>query len=347
MAQFSIFRIAVMIMFLFAICSITFYLSDVKTFSKSIYIRPAMRTNFAAKRKSTHKTTKCAAIERLKGLVLAINFNSPHFKVVPQLRAYYEPIFGKVIFCGEKKNDTLGVIQIEENKGRQGYVCVLTAMKMYPGYTGYIHSNDDVLINWWKLIDFNLKKIWLSSKLDYIGGYVFTREPPPGWSWWRAYNTAALCKKTFYLAKEMLQTSKHTNIPSKRLLSQYYNNTKNIELCLASYVDFFYIPQEFVASYIIFAELFAREKVFLEAAVATIFAFFTNQTNHKIVSGLYLPEIYGYSKIYESGEAFYRSYSVELDILHPFKLDGPMNLANQNIFKNVIIKYGDMLRSDC
>lgn len=292
--------------------------------------------------------TKCSKFEKLKKVLLAVNFNHPHYSAVPHLREFYEPIFGKIIFCGESKDDSFGVIQIEENQGRLGYMCVVTAMKMYPGFIGYIHTNDDVILNWWQLIKLDFTKLWFSTPLDTTKNYVFTQPVPTNWWWWSDNDTAGRCKRAFYMVKAMLNASTHPTIPSQRYLQQYYHNTNNVELCFPRYVDLFYIPQDLVESFVIFAELFAREKLYLEVAMPLAFAFLTNATNHHVMKGVYLPELFSpNNKTYLSGEAFYRIYTIDLYFVHPFKLTGPMKLSNQNIFSNVIKKYGDVVRKDC
>lgn len=275
----------------------------------------------------------CLSLMRLQGVLLAINFNFPHYSIIPLLKSYYAPIFGKVVFCGATESKQYGVIEIKENKGFQGYLCIAMAMKLYPGYDGYIHTNDDVLINWWNLQKLDSTKIWTGSIVNFEKGYVLGQPIPKGWHWWRTGNNAKLCENVIH---EII-INKHEIIDT----NQYYKNMKNIPRCINGWSDFFYIPKHFAEMYAHLAELFGKKNIFLEVAVPTMLSFFLNETNFLNLEGMYLNGLYGYSKTYLSGKAFYERYTVDLFILHPFKLDGAMKKANINIFKNVIMSYGE------
>lgn len=137
-----------------------------------------MLKEFELRHRLVPPNNTCRSIQRLKKIVLAVNFNFPHYAAVPFLKPYYEPVFGKVIFCGQDEDKEHGVIKISENKGYQGYLCVTMAIKLYPDYDGYIHTNDDVLINWWNLLKLNDSQIWTSSLLNLHRAYEFGKPVP-------------------------------------------------------------------------------------------------------------------------------------------------------------------------
>lgn len=307
-----------------------------------------MLKEFELRHRLVPPNNTCRSIQRLKKIVLAVNFNFPHYAAVPFLKPYYEPVFGKVIFCGQDEDKEHGVIKISENKGYQGYLCVTMAIKLYPDYDGYIHTNDDVLINWWNLLKLNDSQIWTSSLLNLHRAYEFGKPVPKNdWYWWNDQNTPAACEAAFREVKGLISKAENLSFSGELYLTRYYKNTKNKDLCINGFSDVFYIPKEHAPAFQAFAEIFGNKKVFLEAAVSTIIAFLVNDTNFIQLPGVYLNNAYGYSKTYLSGEAFYESYTVDLYVLHPFKLDGAMKKANRNMFNEVVVKHGENYRKGC
>ena len=124
------------------------------------------------------------SLQHLQRIVLAINFNNPHFTSIPALKHFYTPIFGKVIFCSPKGNKEFNVIGVGGLKGWLGYNCLTQAAKMYPNYEGYLYGNDDLIINWWNLYQYDISKIWFpfvvhKIKLQEVG------RPTDKWFWWK------------------------------------------------------------------------------------------------------------------------------------------------------------------
>ena len=101
--------------------------------------------------------------QQFQNILLAINYNFPHYENTALLRQFYEPVFAKVVFCGEIERKDLGIIKINENRGNQGYGCLAAAMKLFPNYKGYFYGNDDLIINWWNLKRFDINKLWFAE----------------------------------------------------------------------------------------------------------------------------------------------------------------------------------------
>ena len=287
----------------------------------------------------------CNELENLKNVLLAINFNFPHYSSIPILKEFYGPIFGKVVFCGSKEFN--GVIKIKERRGYLGYECVATAIRMFPNFIGYLYSNDDIILNWWNVIKLDTSKIWTGGEIQYTNPHVFDEVKLPAWSWWKAERTAYVCQVAFEKVVLLGSTKEGIRLKLPSYIQRYYINTGNRKLCIASRSDLFYIPKEYAETYARISQIYEENNVFLEAAVPGILIFLLNKTNQHNLNGMYFNDITGYSPAYESGEAFYETYSFNLTFSHPFKFEGKMKAANWNFFKNVVMAYGKKVKRYC
>ena len=97
-------------------------------------------------------------------IVLAISFSFPHYFNIPILKWIYQ-VFPYIHFCGpltpeeEKYRSDVHVLALEN--GWFQYRCLLSAIDKYPGKRGYLGSNDDLIINWWQVEQFDFDKVWL------------------------------------------------------------------------------------------------------------------------------------------------------------------------------------------
>lgn len=291
------------------------------------------------------KTLKLCNFRRnLKNVVLAVNFNFPVYDVIPLLRKFYGKdgeLFGKIVFCGDRKSNLDNIITVEENGGYQSYTCLAEAIKHYPGYDGYIFSNDDVLLNWWNLND-DMKSIWSGAEKKPTNFHrPGERHKKHSWHWWSdSTQTATRCEKAFNRVVSM----KH-NVTGK-LLETFYRNTKNASIvCVAGRSDFVYIPKHLAANFLLLSKVYQQEKVFLEVAIPTILAFLDDFERHVYLKTMYYVDLYGYSKEYLNGAAFYATYSFDLAFSHPFKL--AKSKVNQKFFHDTIIPFGENRAREC
>jgi len=146
------------------------------------------------------------------------------------------------------------------------------------------------------------------------------------WHWWEGQEEAALrCERAFHSLQNLSQRT--NGIDLNHHFETFYQNTNKVKLCLVGRSDVFYIPTKLSEAYRIIADVYAKEKVFLETAVPTVLTFLENYRNFVNLDGMYYNDIYGYSKAYYSGKAFYETFSFNLNFSHPFKLSrNPLNM---------------------
>lgn len=304
---------------------------------------PINRTSFDSS--LLFNRTRCRKVDNLRNILVAVNYNTPHYSSIEIIRKYYRQVFGKIVFCGGVSYPD--VIKIEENVGFLGYECVATAIRMYPNYTGYLYTNDDVIMNWWNFLDLDVTKIWTGTAIGYQYGHEFGKPIKSDWVWWKTGGAADLCEIAFNEIEQLSNTAEGHALKLPHYLERFYRNTKNRKMCVHFWSDIFYIPQDYAHIYSKLSKVYSYNNVFLEVAVPAILGFLLNATNNINLNGVYLNNVFGYSSKYLSGEAFYEAYSLDGTFYHPFKLEGVMKAANKNFYQNVVIAFGKVTMQSC
>lgn len=295
----------------------------------TVFVKPRIKTTYLAP--TTTTVRNCQRINQLKQVLIAINFNSPYYAWIPLLKRVYGPVFGKIVFCGTKIHDD--VIKIEGRFGYQGYECLATAIRMFGGnYSGYIHSNDDVLFHWWNFKDYDLTKLLPGFKVNLSRSHEFKDSFKDGWMWWSYEKAEERCKSAFYAVLNFSRTQEGRRLNMKQYVERYFENTGNRKVCFHAWSDFFYVPREFAELYAALSRIYSKHFVFLEVAVPLIHMFFMNPTNHEYFNGIYLPK-----KIYSQ-------ISLKVPFYHPFKLSHD---ENRNFMENIVTSHGALVRLYC
>ena len=304
-------------------------------------------------------------------MLLVINFSKPIYSTIPILKKLYRSIYKKLVFCGPKGSGDDDVLQVEENDGYLGYVCLIKAIEIHPtGYTGYFYTNDDVLLNFWTL-NFDPQRIWIGKR---ISKKRFHRLNQPHsqkeWHWWIDKQRAAeRCQKAFMEIQKLASTHNELLCPKLKIehsssnsvtkkdhcknkwrdsLNMFQKNTnfaKSKIVCLVGRSDVFYIPSKFKKAFKRIASIYLREKVFLETAVPSILNYLDMKDRFQDLKGMYYNDFYGYTKDYYNGRAFLKTYSSDLTFSHPFKLSG--NALNKLFLENHFVPEMEQRAAKC
>uniref|UniRef100_A0A7M5UMU4 Uncharacterized protein n=1 Tax=Clytia hemisphaerica TaxID=252671 RepID=A0A7M5UMU4_9CNID len=247
----------------------------------------------------------------------------------------YEPLFKKVIFCGAKENKTYeaDLLVVQENRGYQGYVCLIRAIEKYPtGFVGYLYSNDDVILNFW---NFNADphKVWLGKRIHKRFIHRLGYEPP-NWSWFKGFDGAKRCENVFRkinngsVSQLIPGESRNTDASFITKALKVFKRNVNFEntkiVCVVGRSDLIYIPAIHSQGFKIIGNIYNREKVFLEIAVPSITHYLDLKENFINLNGNYYNDIVGYSKDYWSGKAFFDTHNINTSFTHPLKLSNPL-----------------------
>ena len=300
-------------------------------------------------------TTKknCQFRQNLKNVLLAINFNHPFYDNIPTLKKFYEPHFGKVVFCGFKSNSTYNVIKMNHGAGMQGYHCLALAIKKYSNlqqkFEGYFYSNDDVILNFWNL-NFDLDKVWLGTPVKWHHVHQRGRPAPTNWIWWAS--GAPRCEKVFHILKNMSITGDTSSLSNnsmdgvnlreklKKHLQIYYENSHRREICMMSWSDAFYVPKKHAGFYAFLANIFEKELVFLEIASPTILHILTGPNGLYQMHGKYHAD----PELKHGTESFFKTYTFDIIFSHPFKLS---SIANKKFFDLAIVPHAFEVVNQC
>eukprot|EP00795_Rhopilema_esculentum_P008954 gene8954-16588_t len=250
-------------------------------------------------------------------ILLSVNFNHPFYSNIKILRRYLEPIFPNIIFCGPEEHSEGGidVIKIDQRKeeyGFYGYQCLVEGIKRQPGFEGYLLINDDMIINWWNLLQLDKKKIWFGdTKPKPEDCFVMGSQPD---EWFSRYARGHLCERLY---KSM---EKNAAFNTTNMFEIFLENTGRQKVCLAALSDIFYVPAAHAERFTKIAQYFYDNRLFLEIAVPMALYFLDSKSNIIPMNGLYLQKKYGWSSSwkYRTVKAW-KEYNYDMTFLHPYK----------------------------
>ena len=279
-----------------------------------------------------------------KDILLAINFNHPHYENIPLLRELYKPVFPHIVYCGPEKDKTKRykiIVRKVPFKDRSyyGYQCLNQAITRNPGYNGYLYINDDMIINWWKLLYLDRNKIW-TSRLPNINDANGIGSAARN-DWWLRADCARRCSEAFYEIEDNVITNLEHEI--------YYTNTNGKKLCLNGWSDMFFIPRRLSLHFTKIAKVFFEKKVFLEAAVQTILTFLDKRQDFVLLNGIYLPEKFGFTNDFSGPGFAWQVYTRDLTFIHPYKLSNKnASTENRDLFRDILVKVSEkVVRTSC
>ena len=276
-------------------------------------------------------------------VLVAINFNHPHYRNIEVLLLFYRPLFPKIVICGPERYPTVrhNVIVVEQRNeyGYYGFQCLVEAIRQNPGYAGYLYVNDDVIFNWWNLYKTNRSKIWYP-----ISGYG-ERDmvlPPRTFFWQRAY-TLERCIRVY---NRMERDLKFVNM---KAIEMYMENVKHKKVCVSCLSDIVYIPGRLAEKFKEIGQNFYDNRLFLEVSVPMALLMIEKRASIVQLDGVYLQAKYNdWGPWTGNTTRAWNNYNYDIHFLHPYKLSGQNEIKNTNEFKERILKKSEaILKSKC
>lgn len=287
------------------------------------------------------RQNKSCHLDYFKDIVLVVVFNYPYYDSIPELRRFYEPVFPNLFICGPEKNTSFtNMTQVFVNKGIFGYKCLTEAIQKHPGNEGYFYINDDVILNYWNLVNskFDKKFIWESS--NQFGRIDLRKKLSQPWYWWVSpYGV----NNTKHAINEIQQYSKNYKI-YKRIFEQYKANGNGSYYAYSGRSDVLYIPRKHSIRFQELSQIFYKHGVFLEIAVPTILKFLAPSTEIFRLLGYYIPgDVRKNDPRVIDSRYFWTSYfdHEKLWFIHPFKLHhkGHKNREmNLELLEHILVK---------
>ena len=208
---------------------------------------------------------------------------------------------------------------VDIRRGLFGYECLAEVIRSHHNFDGYFYINDDVILNYWNLVErnFDFDFIWHSNN-QY--GYANLNESiPTAWYWWVSpygFNN------TKHAVQEIHTLGKRFKI-YQQLFQMFVKNGNNLSLVHSGRSDILYIPQKFAMKFQELSRIFYRHQVFLEIAIPTMLRFLTKSNELKVLNGHYIPgDVRKNDQRVIDSRIFWMLYLSKPYIwfIHPFKL---------------------------
>ena len=203
--------------------------------------------------------------------------------------------------------------------------------------SGYLYSNDDVILNWWNLLQFDRNKIWQSAPtLDFrqpAYGDIIAKE----WPWWKYPEGIKACQEYHSLLEHLAKTKPMF----KNLLDIFLSNGNGEARCAKGWTDVFYIPQKHMEDYIYLSAIAYKAKLMSEIAAHNIMHSLDYVENIIYINGTYLPDLGIWHNTFEK---FWLNYNTNLTLIHPIKLNGKSDKTSmRSLVVNWILEYKHLL----
>ena len=273
-------------------------------------------------------------------IVLIIVYNFPFYSSITTLTNLYKKAFPSIMFCGSRKSKNHTVEALYIHRGYFAYTCMSRAMEKYPGYSGYLVINDDVMLNYWNLIGLNRDRIWEGPKrVIRFQNYSL----PQRWYWWNSTWGMKSCQKAYNELQALHKANPDEWQPEINVTYHLKKNGNGTFYCYRGRSDVYYIPGKFADTFRTLSYVFFKHGTFLEIAVPTICRMLDLAENFEYISGIYLPGKAGEAPVRKAMH-FWEVYDKQLAFIHPLKLnykdDGALNLV---LLRKWITEYSDTL----
>jgi hypothetical protein len=271
---------------------------------------------------------------------LLVTFNNqPYPRNIEIIRHIYGSYFKNIIFCGIniigvlnqtkysfKKFDSYTFIDVDVGwSGVSHYFCMTKAIEMKFSTEGILLMSDDVLLKYWRLDKYDLKKIWYPFKLECKQELVIN-STNPGWAHWseqhlnslieiwkyfdKIKNGSILVEKDF---KKISENYVKTIAYNSRNTTGIFKNSTHAKVCSCFGSDIFYLPKAYFEKFHFISKLFKSHDLHLEIALPTILAGLEKNDANQILTGTYYWHILNF-------EFYNGDYDKAGIFLHPAKL---------------------------
>ncbi|XP_028418409.1 uncharacterized protein LOC114543756 [Dendronephthya gigantea] len=323
------------------LCHILCFLVTVATFTVISYVRIYERSYFHSpggyRNYADTNDGKCLK-NYFQDVLLVVVYHYAFYDTLPFIQSQYKEAFPHIVVCGPKASTKFEVLAVDFGpRGYYSFECLGKAMRIHPGYRGYMFVNDDMIVNWWNFAKLDKDKIWKGAEIDQSAAHEVSQRPVRNdWMWWRKENGLKNCEKVFQKLNDARNESLNIDVP--RLLRTHYRNGKNRTMCFRTWSDFAYVPGRLRREFEALSRIFFENKVFLEIAFPTILSMLNDWKCWENANGLYLPEIFGFQD-FSNVKYVWPKFSRDVTFLHPVKFFGNKGYQNRRIFNSRVLPY--------
>ncbi|URE24235.1 hypothetical protein MUK42_15757 [Musa troglodytarum] len=196
-------------------------------------------------------------------VVLIMYCGGPVDRTALEWRLLYGRIFKTVIILSEQRNPDLTV---EYGQLAEAYKYLPKVFKKFQGAEGFLFLQDDMVLNYWNLLQADKEKLWITDKaITFFDLFSWLHFVPESWvsvstegktSDWHV-NQATLVNQIVDKFPVHFQTSYKQSTTEGRLI-----------ICGS---EIFYVPQRFVGDFIDLVEIIGDQSIHHKVAVPMIF----------------------------------------------------------------------------
>ncbi|KAF9375959.1 hypothetical protein CPC16_000440 [Podila verticillata] len=202
--------------------------------------------------------------EAFKDVLLVVNFNKGGFysDVIPLFLDIYKNFFPNIVFYGYNDPpvppEYASTVKVMNTQwGEFGYMSLVDAMEQHQGYKGYLHTNDDVILNVHQLANYDKDKVWKSIPRIPLDVRDRTKSWPDDWWVWGWKAQDGVWNDTALFTPE--QRERLTNFTGVQGPAD-----------VRAWADAFYVPSRLVSEFVPLMHKMREHEVHLELAVGPV-----------------------------------------------------------------------------
>ena len=173
---------------------IDFFGFDIHTFGKTAIKHKRWFNRFPISQKNEDETEaidtkfKAKCVHKFNQTLLIIAFGAAsEYESIPLFEMLYKKAFLNRIYCGSvplNNQNEINVKVVDTKYGAFLYDCLTEVMKTYTNFTGYLFIGEEVLLNYWNMVELDLERIWEDA--DTQVGPILYEQTLNLWEWWQS-----------------------------------------------------------------------------------------------------------------------------------------------------------------
>ena len=209
--------------------------------------------------------------------------------------------------------------------GVVAYECLGRAIRISPGYKGYLFIRNDLFLNYYKVAGLNRTRIWESAELQ-SGSQVMFEQPRESWIWWFTPWGLKACERAYRELISLNALYKRDSLDKggrmepwdvENALNALLWNGRGKYKCYRGYSQLFYIPAKYATAFEQMSAIFQKHQVYMEVAVPTVIRMLELRAESIPVAGVDITSLYGEERALSDTSLFWRHYDPHMSYVRP------------------------------
>ncbi|XP_002168503.3 uncharacterized protein LOC100205841 [Hydra vulgaris] len=235
--------------------------------------------------------TKCVSNYFNQTLLIIAFGATSEYESIPLFEMLYKKAFLNRIYCGSVplNNQTeINVKVVDTKHGAFLYDCLTEVMKTHTNFTGYLFIGEEILLNYWNMIEFDLGRIWEDE--NTIVGPNLYEQTFNLWEWWESpWGVRAVEKVYEYLIELNYYENRRSKLTqgnwipdwdAGQALNAWLWNGSGEFSCYWTNKSVLYLPRTFSDLFLNISKHFRHSGVRHGIAIPTLIRLMTLQENN-------------------------------------------------------------------